>query len=169
MFVPDLCPFSNASNQLWASDTIRRQSSRSTFVQIMAWRLTYADIFSIKLLGTVISGPWMKVEHFISWKCVWQCYFQYDDHFVQASMCFNTIWYHFRGFLFIYIFPSLSSLPWIFPVAPPKVNGSPGNIQDNLTSLVFHHLSFGIRWPFCLWWRKSARASLASYASLTWL
>ena len=35
----------------------------------------------------------------------------------------------------------LSRLPWIFPGAPLKFNGAPGNIQGNLTAL-FHPIPF---------------------------
>ena len=34
--------------------------------------------------------------------------------------------------------PYLSSLPWIFPEAPLKFNGDPGNIQGSLTALQCH-------------------------------
>ena len=37
----------------------------------------------------------------------------------------------------------LSMLPWAFPGAPLKVNGSPGNIQGNLTVLLSHTLLWG--------------------------
>ena len=42
-------------------------------------------------------------------------------------------------------------LPWIFPGAPLKINGAPGNIQGNLTALLEHGDTFMHLWTESTW------------------
>ena len=58
---------------------------------------------------------------------------EYKPGFIQCSAIFNIM----------SCCRYLSTLPWIFPEAPLKINGAPGNIQGNLTGMMLDCIVMG--------------------------
>ena len=74
------------------------------------------------------SSGWQPKLHFI-WSTSQELYTQFTLYFVLLWLTNFT--HILQGYLTV-SGAYLSRLPWIFPGAPLKVNGAPGNIQGNL-------------------------------------
>ena len=67
-------------------------------------------------------------------------------------------------------FPYLSKLSWIFPEASLKVNGAPGNIQDNLAGMLpIHVILLSARYTHCHSFFNHTGIFVSSSASSTLL
>ena len=100
------------------------------------------------------NGPAMPTFDVLCWTSGWtnsRCAGDLRRHNTRVT---SLYWCTFPRFLFfvgnnigggsyrVY----LPRLPWIFPGAPLKINGAPGNIQGNLTGMLLRHIGWLLPW-----------------------